>query len=432
MKLRIAYLCGEYPRVTDTFIQREVAALRGAHVDVETISVRRPPAREQGSREQQAERQRTRYLLPCNPLRLCVDHLQMLLMSPLRYLQAMWIAFVVRGPGLAALLRQLAYFAEAGMIAAHMHRRAIPHLHNHAPDASGYVAMIAACMGRFTYSMTLHGFGILAEPSRWRLREKLERSAFAICVSSYARSQAMLWTDPQHWSRFHVVHCGIDPDSATLRTHDGPGNRLLFVGRLDSVKGLPLLFEAVCRLKRERPDVQLDIIGDGPERIRLEAMAREMNLDEAVAFHGYLSQRELRNFWCCADVKVMSSFVEGVPVSLMEAMAHGLPVVAPRITGIPELVQDGVTGKLTTPGDSEELARCVGELLDDPGLRARMGRAGAGIVRCQFNLDVEVAKLVRIMKQHLQHDEQLLEADVETATRPSADVHTNISVGAWK
>jgi colanic acid/amylovoran biosynthesis glycosyltransferase len=360
MRLRIAYLCGEYPRVTDTFIQREVAALRGANIDVETISVRRPAAQEQGSREQQAERQRTHYLLPCNPLQLCVDHLQMLLMSPLRYVQALWIALVVRGPGLTALLRQLAYFAEAGIVAAHMHRRAIPHLHNHAPDASGYVAMIAACMGSFTYSMTLHGFGILSEPSRWRLREKLERSAFAICVSSYARSQAMLWTDPQHWHRFHVVHCGIDPDSATLRIHKGRGNRLLFVGRLDAVKGMPVLFEAVSQLKQDRPHIQLDIVGDGPERCRLTAMAREMNLEDGVKFHGYLSQSDLRSFWRSADVMVMSSFVEGVPVALMEAMAHGLPVVAPRITGIPELVHDGATGRLTTPGDSEEIARCVG------------------------------------------------------------------------
>lgn len=401
-KITLAYLCGEYPRATDTFIQREVAALRRAGLTVETIAVRRPAVLEQGTAEQEEERRRTHYLLPCPPWRPLADHLGLFARTPGRYLRAVWLALTVRAPGIRALFYQFFYFAEAGMVAARMRRRGLTHLHNHAPDSSGYVAMLAAELADLTYSMTIHGFGILSEPSRWRLREKIERARFVICVSEHARSQAMLWSRRSCWPRLHVVHCGVATESLVVRQHQGRGKRLLFVGRFDHVKGLPLLLQAFAALAQLDPELHLDLVGDGPERADLEAVVAELGIGERVTFHGYHSQAQLRADYARADLFVMTSFAEGIPVVLMEAMAQGVPVVAPRITGIPELVEDGVSGLLYTPGSEEQLVAACERLLAAAELRNRCAEAGRQTVARHFNLEAECAKLGRIMQQYLQ------------------------------
>ena len=401
MNIALAYLCGEYPRATDTFIQREVAALRRAGLRVETIAVRRPARQEQGSAEQEEERRRTHYLLPCTLRVLLADHLGLLWHNPIRYFRGSWLALTVRAPGLRALLYQLFYFAEAGMVAAHMRRLHLSHLHNHAPDSSGYVAMLAAELAGFTYSMTIHGFGILSEPVRWRLREKIDRALFTICVSLHARSQAMLWSKRTCWPRLHVVHCGIEPNQITARHHQWRGQRLLFVGRFDHVKGLPLLLEAFANLVERDPNLHLDLVGDGPETSDLEALARELELSERITFHGYHSQAELRQDFALADVFVMTSFAEGIPVVLMEAMAQGVPVVAPRITGIPELVEDGVSGLLYTPGAVDQLVERIERLLVDAELRNECAEGGRKKVAEEFNLLLETIKLAAIMEENL-------------------------------
>ena len=413
MSVRLAYLCGQYPRATDTFIQREVAALRADGIHVEMISVRRPSALEFGSDEQQAERQATHYLLPCSPLRLISDHLQLLLRSPLRYLRAVWTALTVRSPGIKSLFYQCFYFAEAGLVAMRLIRQDLQHVHNHSPDAGGYVTMLACKLADRTYSVTLHGFGILAEPRRWNLQEKLEGCLFAICISQFTRSQAMLWTDRRFWDRFHVVHCGVDPERYVIRRHCGPGRQLLFVGRLDPVKGLPVLLQAMSALVTQRRDVHLHIAGDGPMRSDLELLTAELGINAHVTFHGYLTQSQLAERLQTADVVVMTSFCEGIPVGLMEAMACGVPVVAPRITGIPELVDDGVSGYLTPCGDVDALVKSMDFLLESADMRQRFGAAGRKKIERDFHLATAASMLSQIFSRRLSR---------ETAEVPLGDV----------
>lgn len=399
--LRVAYLCGEYPRATDTFIQREVALLRQAGLIVETISVRKPLKQEQGTSEQIEERRRTHYLLPCSLWRILSDHFKLLIRSPGRYMHGLWLALTVRSPGLRALLFQFFYFAEAGLVASLMKQQHLTHIHNHAPNASGYVAMLAGQIGGFTYSMTLHGFGILSEPSRWRLKEKIERSLFTVCVSHHARSQAMLWSPRECWKRLHVVHCGIEPEVKNIRDHSGRGKHILFAGRFDHVKGLPILIESFQTLSEQDPRLCLHMVGDGPQRTELESIVRKKQLKDRVTFYGYLSQAELRSLFETADVFVMSSFAEGIPVVLMEAMAFSVPVVAPRITGIPELIDDGVNGYLTTPGDIDSLVSSIETLLNDASLRNRFASNARFKVEQEFNLFEETKRLATIMQERI-------------------------------
>ena len=401
MTERVAYLCGEYPRATDTFIQREVAALRAAGMLVRTLSIRRPAALERPRGNTTVGSEGTLYVLPASPWRLLKAHASQLARAPVRYLRALGLALAVRAPGIRALVYQLFYFAEAAIVAELMRRERLVHLHNHAPDSSGYVAMIAAEMGGFSYSVTIHGHGILAEPGRWRLADKLRRALFVVCVSWHARSQCMLWSSQDTWNRFHVIHCGVTSDRRELRQHTGMGARILYVGRLDHVKGLPLLIDAVKSLVGSHPHIRLDIVGDGPERPGLEQRVTASGLDTHVRFHGYLGQHEVEAMLIQSDALVMTSFAEGIPVALMEAMAVGVPVVAPRITGIPELIEHERDGLLFTPGNIDDLVGALRRLLDDPDLRSEFAEHGYRTIREQFNLGTETGRLVALMRGRL-------------------------------
>ena len=397
MTSRIAYMTGEYPRATDTFIQREVAALRAQGVHVETFSVRRPPEKEFVGPEQTAERDRTRYLLPACPVDLLKSHISLLVRSPGRYFSALRLAMKTRPAGLKALLWQLAYFAEAAMVARRMNAQNLLHLHNHFSNSSCSVAMLASEMGGFSFSFTMHGPAEFFEPKFWRLDEKIRRAKFVCCISHFCRSQGMIFGPPDKWDRMHVVHCGVEPDSYEPVPHQSRGRRLLFVGRLAAVKGVAVLLESVALLRRDHPDVELTLAGDGPDRPLLERRAAELGISQRVRFLGYQSQSQVRELLRQTDVFVMASFAEGVPVVLMEAMAAGVPVVATRIAGIPELVEDGVCGFLVAPGSAQALADKVNALLDDPALRNRFALAGREKVEREFNLSTESRRLCQIL-----------------------------------
>jgi glycosyltransferase involved in cell wall biosynthesis len=395
--LRIAYMTGVYPRATDTFIQREVAALRQRGVHVQTFSLRPPGDKEIVGPEQEAEREGTYYVQPPRLLRLIKAHVAMLLGGPGRYLGALRTALLVRAPGLKSLAWQLAYFAEAGVVAHEMRRAGLVHLHNHFSNSSCSVAILVAQMGGTSFSFTMHGPAEFYEPKYWRIDEKIRRARFVACISHFARSQAMVFAPQEHWAKLHVVHCGVSPELFSPARHEGRGKRLLFVGRLAAVKGLPVLLDAFARLAKDRPELKLMLAGDGPDRAKLEAQAKELGVAGRIEFLGYQSQAQVRQLLQNTDVFVMASFAEGVPVVLMEAMAAGVPVVATRVAGVPELVEDGVSGYLVPPAEPGALADNVAALLDDAELRNRLGAAGRAKVEREFNITAEAEKLCQVM-----------------------------------
>lgn len=408
--MRIAYLTGEYPRVTDTFIQREVAALRqlgeADGTTVSTFSVRSPAAAQKLSLAQQKERERTQYLLPAQPLKLLAAHAKRFAHQPKRYFQALSLAWKTRQLGLRGSLYQLIYFLEAGLLAHQLNEQGIEHLHNHFGDSSCTVAMLASALGEFGYSFTLHGPGIFFEPHRWRLDEKISRAKFVSCISYFCRSQTMIFAPIETWPNLHIVHCGIDPQQFTDASRNAPASsdeaqntpRLLYVGRLAAAKGLPILLRSLSTLKQAYPTIQLTVVGDGSDRELLTSQVEKLGLREQVDFVGYQSPESVRAYLQRSDVFVMSSFAEGVPVVLMEAMMSGLPVVATQIAGVSELVEDGVNGFLVPPSDVDALRNRIHTLLSDAALRERLGQQGQQKVRHAFNIQTEAGKLYQLME----------------------------------
>jgi colanic acid/amylovoran biosynthesis glycosyltransferase len=390
-RLRLAYLTGQYPRATDTFIQREVNTLRTFGYHVQTFSVRKPPESENVGAETAAERKNTIYLLP--PFGLFRAHFFQLIASPRRYISAFLLAAKNCPPGFRAMLRQVAYFAEAAILARFMKQHSLSHLHNHFSDSSCSVAAIAAEMGGFTFSFTMHGPGEFYEPTRWWIGEKVRRALFVNCISYFCRSQAMIFTPIDCWEKLHIVHCGVELDLFEVKKHEGNGYRLLFVGRLATAKGLPILLDALVKVE----DAMLEIAGDGPDRKMLEEKALSLGVAKRVSFLGYQSQTQIRALLNQADVFVLSSFAEGVPVVLMEAMAAGVPVVATRIAGIPELVRDEENGLLVQPGDSDAVAVAIRRLLGNAALRNRLASAGRRTIERDFDIHSEARWLGTIM-----------------------------------
>lgn len=389
---KIAYLTGEYPRATDTFIQREVAALRALGHEVMTFSIRTTGSEHLVGEEQRREAAQTFYVLRAARKlpQLLASHIGAIVRRPAGYIRALRLALSTAQPGLKGLIYNLFYFAEAGVLAARMRREQVAHLHNHIAKSSCTVAMLASEISGIPYSFTLHGPDIFFAPDQWRLDKKIETARFVACISHFCRSQAMAFSKPSEWDKLHIVHCGVDP-----ARYDGAaagGQKLLFVGRLAAVKGLPVLLEAMPFLE----GAILTVIGDGPDRAALETQAA--SLGDRVRFLGYQSQAEVAEALKTNDIFVLPSFAEGVPVVLMEAMAAARPVVATRIAGVPELVEDGVSGLLVAPGDRAGLAQELSDLMQDEARQQAMGLAGREKVRADFDASKEAAWLSQLIE----------------------------------
>ncbi len=393
---RIAYLTGEYPRASDTFIQREVAALRREGHDVLTCSIRRTGPEHLVGPEQKEEHARTFMVLNAakSPVRLLAAHLRWM-KKPKSYLAALALAWRTAPKGIKGRLFNLFYFLEAGVLAAHLDDQGVQHLHNHIAKASCTVAMLVNALSGLPYSFTIHGPDIFFEPGHWRIDEKAKRARFVACISDFCRSQLMCFSGAKDWEKFHIIHCGIEPGRYTAAPKHS-GKHLLFVGRLAGVKGVPVLLNAVAKLKDQHPDLRVTLIGDGPDRADLEAMSTSLDLEQLVEFTGYKSQSEVAETLAQTDVFVLPSFAEGVPVVLMEAMAAQVPVVTTQIAGVPELVRNGESGVLVPPGDEDALIAALDCLLQSQDLRRKMGAAGRDIVSADFNVQQEAARLSQL------------------------------------
>jgi glycosyltransferase involved in cell wall biosynthesis len=396
----IAFLTGEYPRATDTFIQREVAGLRAQGLTMLTCSIRRTDPAQQVSDFQRAEAAATFHVLEAakKPATLLRAHGGAILRAPGRWLSGLRLAARTAQPGLKGMLWQLFYVLEAGVLAEHLRRSKAVWLHHHFADSSGSVALIAAEIAGLPRSFTLHGPAEFYAPEKWRLDEKIARAAFVACISHFARSQCMLFSDQSGWDRLRIVHCGVEPALYAPEPGRAPGKRAIFVGRLSPEKGLMVLLEAFAALRARHPDAELALIGDGPARAEVEAEISRGGFGDAVKLLGFLPPEKVAEELARADLLVLPSFAEGLPVVLMEALATGVPAVATRIAAVGELVEHEVSGLVVAPGDVAGLSAAMDRLFSDPGLRARMGAAGRTKVAAEFDVAQETAWLAALLR----------------------------------
>jgi glycosyltransferase involved in cell wall biosynthesis len=389
----IGYFTSEYPTISHTFIRREIVALRRRGVEIRTFAIRRPPKSAPLGRVDRLEESRTWYVQPPRLPALLKAHLRALACSPGRYARALAIALHQRAPGPRALLWSLFYFAEGVLLADALREAGVRHLHVHFVRAGGDVARVACLLADIPWSLMLHATVDYEHPVLLTLGDKVGATRFAACASYYVRSQVMRSVPPTLWHRLAIVRCGVEiPELDGTVRRPGP-IRAVCVGRLDVLKGHEGLLEAIAQLRDLEGSFRLTLVGDGALRPTLEARARELELTDIVAFAGARAEEEVMEILRDSDLLVLSSLSEGLPLVLMEAMAFGLPVLAPALSGIPELVTDGVDGLLFYASDWEGLSRQLRRLLSDAALRSRLGAAGRTRVVQEFAIDRAVEPL---------------------------------------
>jgi glycosyltransferase involved in cell wall biosynthesis len=269
------------------------------------------------------------------------------------------------------------------------------HLHAHFGTNSATVAMLTHELGGPPYSFTAHGPEEFDRPQALRLDEKIARAKFVVAISEFGRSQIFRWSGQQHWSKIHVVHCGVDAMFLSARPSDPPATpRLVCVGRLAEQKGQLLLVQAAAALARRGTPLELTLVGDGPMRGQIEQLSRDLKMNGHIHVTGTVSNARVREELEQSRAMVLASFAEGLPVVIMEALALRRPVISTQVAGIPELVQAGVNGWLVPPGSVDALAAAMSAALAaSPAKLAEMGAAGAARVAERHDAVTEAKKL---------------------------------------
>lgn len=397
--MRIAYFINQYPKVSHSFIRREILALERQGVEVQRIALRGWDAELQDA-EDTAERDKTRYVLRGGVKGLLRPTLQVLRAQPGRFFQALWLAMRLGLRADRAWPYHLVYLAEACQVLQWLQASEAKHVHAHFGTNSTEVVMLTNQLGGPAYSFTVHGPEEFDKPQFLHMGEKVRRAAFVAAVSSYGRSQLFRWVAHEHWPKIKVVHCGLERGFHEVAPVDVPSvPRLVCVGRLCEQKGQLLLLEAARQLAAQSIDFELVLAGDGEMRQQIEALIARHGLQQRVRITGWISSAQVREEILAARALVLPSFAEGLPVVIMEAMALRRPVLTTYVAGIPELVRPGENGWLFPAGAVDELAEAMADCLCQPAdVLQRMGEAAYQRVLQRHDIDTEAARLAAYFK----------------------------------
>ena len=421
----VAILVSRFPKITETFILRELIELerRGQPVRLVPLIEERPAVVHPEARRWVERALVTPWLSPA----IAAANLRALRRRPGRWLglAARLVAGTAARSGLLA--RTLALYPKAVYLAERLGREGVRHVHAHFATHPTTAALVIERFAGIPFSFTAHAHDIFVD--HHLLRWKLAAARFVRAISRFNRDY-LLALEPGSAARVEVVPVGVEPEryappaafapaGGTARAVGAgpppapapPGGGepppapavapvVLSIAALEPYKGLPALIEACRRLAAAGTAFSCEVIGDGRARRRLERRIAAAGLAGRVRLLGARPQQEVAERLRCAAVVVQPSVVarngqmDGIPVALIEALAAGRPVVASALSGVPELVEDGVSGLLVPPGDPAALAAAVGRLLADPALAAALGGRGRRRVEADFRLDRSVDRLL--------------------------------------
>jgi glycosyltransferase involved in cell wall biosynthesis len=388
----VAYVVSRFPKLSETFVLYEILAVEAQGVPVDLYPLQRERCR---TMHPEARRLVERaHFAPLLSFAILRSHARYLRRAPRAYLSALFDLLRANFGSARYLAGALAFFPKAVHFARQMAASGVAHVHAHFASHPAAVAFVIQRLEGIPYSFTAHGSDLHRD--RHMLREKVAEARFVVPISEFNRRVILDECGEEQAEKLAVVHCGIDPE--VFRPAEAPRDegdavlRLVCVGTLHAVKGQGFLLEACRRLSERGIAFRCELIGDGPDRRQLERRARALGIEGSVRLLGPLPRERVAARLREADVAVVPSVPtrdgrrEGIPVALLEAAASGRPVVASRLTGIPEAIEDGVHGILVPPGDVEALADALATLARDPALRRRLGAAGRARMLRDFDL----------------------------------------------
>lgn len=391
---RVLYVVSLFPCWSETFIVREIHELVRRGVDVRILSLKHPS---ESLVQTDAQALLGRVIYPPRGAELAMRALRAVLGSPLQSARELLELSVglLRDP--MALLKSLVvWFRTLGCLT-DLQRLRIEHIHAHWATYPSTAALWLSGRTGVRFSFTAHAHDIFVNDHL--IRTKLERAAFGVAISSFNRHYLAERISPLASQVLRVVHCGVQTDRLRYEPGGRVPGRILSVGRLDPIKGFEHLIDACAQLSADGVSFECHIVGEGPLRASLEQRIERLGLQTRVLLLGAKPQEHVQAAMREASVFVLACVVtprgdrDGIPVALMEAMAGGLPVVSTAVSGIPELIIDGVTGRLAMAGDAKALAQGLALQLADPLQARQMALAARAHVEREFDVAVEAGKL---------------------------------------
>jgi colanic acid/amylovoran biosynthesis glycosyltransferase len=343
--IRLAYVLRTFPRLSETFVAGEAAEVIRRGVDVRILSLDRS---DEGLTHDIVER--------------------------------------------AGLAERAVYGGESFLPVLREFRPDVLHAH-FATQGTAEARRLAAALG-IPFTFTAHRYDIYAKAPA-DLAERIDAAAAVVTVSR-ANVRHLTRTYGVPPSKLHVIPCGVDLQRFCPSPNAARAPLIVCVARLKPIKNHALLLEACALLAARGVPFRCVLVGDGPSRPEVEETRSRLGLGDAVELAGPAEQGEVLRLWQRASVAVLTSEYEGVPVSLMEAAACGVPAVATAVGGVPELIEDGVTGLLAPPGDAEAVAERLERVLLDPALAARLGAAARTRVEREYSVGRQVDRLLAV------------------------------------
>lgn len=397
--MTIAYLVNQYPKVSHSFVRREIQALerRGLFVKRYTI---RSDFQELVDPADKQEFSKTNIMLQQSKIALALAIMLGFIRRPIAAFKALFLALSMGWTSERGLLLHGVYWLQALALSHWMRRDKIQYIHAHFGTNSSTVACLVGLCTDVPFSFTVHGPEEFDKPAFIALPEKIRRAKAVVAISQYGRSQLYRLVEYHHWHKIHVVHCGLEADFFVDSPSEIPAApHLVCIGRLCEQKGQLLLIDALATLRSKGLKPKLTLAGDGPLRAEVEQQITANGLEACVHITGWISSEEVKQHLEQSACLVLPSFAEGLPVVIMEAMAQGRPVISTYVAGIPELVRPGETGWLCPAGDVPALVEAIESALRcDRDTLTQIAETALQRVRSRHHIDIEAAKLAALFQ----------------------------------
>jgi len=402
---KIAYILSRFPKISETFILREINALQNEGWEIELYPL--ILEKEKVVHIEAKPWLKTLHHFPWISGDVVRANLRYFFKSPFGYLK-LWGKMVSGNSSNPKFLaRALVIFPKALRMAEEMQRSGIQHIHAHFATHPALTAWLIHHLTGISYSVTVHAHDIYV--SQTMLVEKMRAASFIVAISEFNREFLIKHVGTEIEEKIKVVHCGIDLETYKSRDEAPPHAKfeLKSIGSLEDYKGMRYLIEACALLLEEKVPLRCEIIGRGKKRPQLERMIAKYHLEETVFLAGAKTQKEVAEALGKADCYVQPSIItdtgkmEGIPVSIMEALGSGLPVVASDISGIPELVRPDETGYLVPEKNPEVLADTLAYIFRHPQKAKDLAKKGRELVEEKYNLSKNSARVARLFEEFL-------------------------------
>jgi glycosyltransferase involved in cell wall biosynthesis len=405
-KTTIGYILKGYPRISETFISNEIYLLEQLGFSLHLFSMRKP--RESFTHDSVSQIQAAVDYLPSTLLvplpRLLYHNFKLARERPEAYSEAFRLMITrFRRKRKVATIKHL---LQAGyLVHALLPGTGVRHLHAHFAHSPTSVALFAHKLCGLPFSFSAHAKDIYTSDQR-QLREKITLAKFVVTCTEYNRRflQELASDGPSIHRVYHGIDAGLFSGQSESRK-PSPPYRILSIARLVDKKGLPTVFRALRNLLDQGISLHYTLIGDGEERRSILKHLHNLGLETVSTWLGTQPHQRVIDEYSKADLFVLGCEVasngdrDGIPNVFLESMAMGVPVLATRVSAIPEILEDGLTGLLVDPGEHEAMAQCMVKLLSDEELRYRIIAAARRRVREEFNNRELIQKLAAVFEQ---------------------------------